>query len=109
MLGTLAASYNVMLFPCLSSQGLARVGVWAYGAGCLVAWLGCLLLVPPLHLLGAAISYTVAQTVVALVIALAYRRRFGFGLTTLFFPQGEDVQDLLGLARRLPARLRRRA
>lgn len=107
MLGTLAACFNVMLFPCLSSQGLARIGVWAYGGGCLVAWLGCQLLIPPYGLLGAAVAYALAQAAVAVTIALAYRARFGFGLAAVLLPQGEDVRDIAGLARRLPGRLRR--
>jgi O-antigen/teichoic acid export membrane protein len=107
MLGTLAACFNVMLFPALSSQGLARIGVWAYGGGCLVAWLGCQLLVPRYGLLGAAVAYALAQGAVAVTIALAYRARFGFRLTQVLLPQGEDVREIMGLARRLPARLRR--
>lgn len=107
MLGTLAACYNVMLFPCLSSQGLARIGIWAYGLGCAIALAGCLLLAPRLGLLGAALAYAAAQGAVAVVIALAYRARFGFGIAQVLLPQGEDVRDLVALARRLPARLRR--
>lgn len=107
MAGTLAACFNVMLFPCLSSQGLARIGIWAYGLGCLVAWAGCQLLIPALQLTGAAIAYALAQIAVAAVIAIAYRARFGFGLATVLLPQAEDAREILGLARRLPARLRR--
>jgi O-antigen/teichoic acid export membrane protein len=107
MLGTLFACFNVMLFPCLSAQGLARVGIWAYGLGCLVAWAGCLLLVPGHRLLGAAAAYALAQAAVAAVIALAYRARFGFGLASVLLPRPEDARDLAGLARRVPARLRR--
>ncbi|MDQ5829527.1 MAG: oligosaccharide flippase family protein [Actinomycetota bacterium] len=107
MLGTLAACFNVMLFPCLSSQGLARIGIWAYGLGCVVAWFGCQFLIPAWHLLGAALAYALAQAAVAVVIAIAYRARFGFGLPTVLLPQGEDAREILSLARRLPARLRR--
>jgi O-antigen/teichoic acid export membrane protein len=107
MLGTLAACYNVMLFPCLSSQGLARVGIRAYGLGCAVALLACLALVPRLGLFGAGLAYALAQGSVAVVIALAYRARFGFTVAAVLLPQGEDVRDIAGLARRLPARLRR--
>jgi O-antigen/teichoic acid export membrane protein len=107
MLGTLAACYNVMLFPCLSSQGLARVGILAYGLGCAVALLGCLALVPRLGLFGAGLAYALAQGSVAVVIAFAYRSKFGFGIAAVLLPQGEDLRDIAGLARRLPARLRR--
>jgi O-antigen/teichoic acid export membrane protein len=107
MAGTLAACFNVMLFPCLSSQGLARIGIWAYGLGCLIAWAGCQLMIPVWHLLGAAVAYALAQVAVATVIAIAYRARFGFGLPAVLLPQGEDAREILGLARRLPARLRR--
>jgi O-antigen/teichoic acid export membrane protein len=105
MLGTLAACFNVMLFPCLSSQGLARVGIWSYGLGCAVALLGCLALIPPLHLLGAGLAYALAQASVALVLAFAYRGRFGFPVATVLLPQAEDAREIAGLARRLPARL----
>ena len=107
MAGTLAACFNVMLFPCLSSQGLARIGIWAYGLGCLIAWAGCQLMIPVWHLLGAAVAYALAQAAVAAVIALAYRARFGFTLPAVLLPQGEDAREILSLARRLPARLRR--
>jgi O-antigen/teichoic acid export membrane protein len=86
---------------------LARVGIRAYGLGCAVALLGCLLLVPGLGLFGAGLAYALAQGSVAVVIALAYRTRFGFTVAAVLLPQGEDVRDIAGLARRLPARLRR--
>jgi O-antigen/teichoic acid export membrane protein len=105
MLGTLAACFSVMLFPCLSSQGLARVGIWSYGLGCAVALLGCLTLIPLWHLTGAGLAYALAQASVALVLAFAYRNRFGFPVATVLLPQAEDVREIAGLARRLPGRL----
>src|SRR5207302_736038 len=87
MLGTLAACFSVMLFPCLSSQGLARVGIWSYGLGCAVALIGCLALIPPWHLTGAGLAYALAQASVARTAAER-------GLT--------NVATRRGVAERLP-------
>ncbi|MDF1585080.1 oligosaccharide flippase family protein [Marinimicrococcus flavescens] len=108
MLGTLFGCFNVMLFPCLSAQGLARVGIWAYGLGCAVASLGCWLLIPPLGLEGAAIAYLLAQIVVASSITLVYRHRFGFRAGEILLLQREDLAVIRQLAGRVRARLGRR-
>lgn len=109
MIGTLANCFTTMLFPCLSSQGLARVGTVAFAVGIAVAALACWGLVPPLGLAGAGIAYILAQGAVALIIVLAYRSRFGFRTAEILLPQREDAVAILSLARRLPAYLRRPA
>jgi O-antigen/teichoic acid export membrane protein len=109
MVGTLANCFTTMLFPCLSSQGLARVGTAAFALGIVVAALACWGLVPPLGLAGAGIANILAQGAVVLIIVLAYRSRFGFRTAEILLPQREDAAAILGLARRLPAHLRRPA
>lgn len=104
MLGTLFGCFNVMLYPCLSSQGLARVGIWAYGLGCAVAASACWLLIPRMGLEGAALAYLLAQATVACCIVLVYRRRFGFRTAEILLLQREDM----GVLRQLGGRLRDR-
>ena len=104
MLGTVASCFNVMLYPTLGSQGLARWGVAAYLLGCGAAFAITLALIGPLGLIGAALGSLIAQALVTATFLVAYARRFGFHPASVLLPQREDLEAILALARR---RLRR--
>jgi O-antigen/teichoic acid export membrane protein len=98
MLGALASSYTTMLYPCLSSQGLARWGIAAFALGSAVAALAFAGLTPILGLAGAGLAYALAQGTAVAVIVLAYRRRFGFKVAQILVPQAEDARALRAIA-----------
>jgi O-antigen/teichoic acid export membrane protein len=107
MLGALASSFTTMLYPCLSSQGLARFGMLAFGLGSLVAVVAFTALTPMLGLAGAGLAYALAQLTAVAVIVTAYRRRFAFPVAAILLPQAEDALALRALATAALARLRR--
>ena len=108
MLGTVASCFNVMLYPTLGSQGLARWGVAAYLIGCIAALVITLALTGPLGLTGAALGSLIAQALVTATFLIAYRRRFGFHPAAVLVPQREDLAAIVVLARRRLGRGRRR-
>ncbi|MEK0083691.1 lipopolysaccharide biosynthesis protein [Benzoatithermus flavus] len=107
MLGALASSYTTMLYPCLSSQGLARFGILAFGLGSAVAALAFAGLTPLFGLAGAGLAYALAQSCAVAVIAYAYRCRFGFPIVAVVLPQAEDARMLRDIAWTALGRLRR--
>jgi O-antigen/teichoic acid export membrane protein len=107
MLGALASSFTTMLYPCLSSQGLARFGMLAFGLGSLMAVVAFTALTPMLGLAGAGLAYALAQLTAVAVIVTAYRRRFAFPVAAILLPQAEDALALRGLATAALVRLRR--
>jgi len=105
--GAVMSCFSMMLYPSLSSQGRARLGLWLFGPGTAAAALLTWLLVPPLGVVGAAWALTAAQAVVAVAFIIAFHRIHQLPVHTIAVPQVSDLQGLARFLRAFPRRLQR--
>ncbi|MEO1188977.1 MAG: oligosaccharide flippase family protein [Pseudomonadota bacterium] len=106
LLGTVVSCMNMMIYPCLASNGRARVGLLAYGPGMFTAAALTWILTPLYGLPGAAVAVLLAKVWVLTVLVIAFLRRFEVPLASLLIPSVEDFKPLLARAAALPSRLR---
>jgi O-antigen/teichoic acid export membrane protein len=89
-----------MLYPGLSARGQAKLGLLIFGPGTMVHGVLVWWLAPLLGVAGAAIGYTVGQTVVAMAVLLAWNRIFGTPFIELLLPSAADGRAMMRLLRR---------
>ncbi len=104
LIGAVFSCVNMMLYPCLASNGHARIGILAYGPGVFVAALLTWLLIPIWGLEGAAWSVVLAKLWVMSVLSVAFCRHFEIHPTVLLIPRAADFLPIVRRARTLIGR-----
>lgn len=98
-LGIFLRSGSKVLMPYFMGVDRPSVCSWAVGLATVVNLGVLLLLLPVMGLPGAAWAMTTGYVVSTLVLAIAFRRASGIGLTETWLPRREDAVFLLDLVR----------
>ncbi len=95
--GAVLSCMSMMLYPCLASNGRARVGLWAYGPGTIAAAALTWLLVPAFGVYGAAIAVLIAKTWAVVVLVVGFVRTFEISPWALILPSLEDFRPVVAM------------
>lgn len=106
--GTVALIIPNVLTAHLAGRGQPQIGTLAAGVSLIATVALDLLLIPRLGVAGAALASSVAYTITALVVLLAFRRITGLPWATVVVLQPQDWRDMLGLVARGQRYLSRR-
>jgi O-antigen/teichoic acid export membrane protein len=88
------AAINSVLEEGLRGLGRPAVALWAELGGLLVTALALLLLLVPFGIMGAAIASVLGYSAVMGTLVVFVRRLTGCSLTTLFWPNHRDIQQI---------------